>query len=99
MKTNGLPSECHALSISPIPSKVPMIFVPFELVMSSPLHENLFEKSSTQRSAVQMSEPDASETEKERPSKPVDITPQPPDGGLTAWLQVVGAFFLFFNSW
>ncbi|KAJ0414664.1 major facilitator superfamily domain-containing protein [Aspergillus carlsbadensis] len=25
--------------------------------------------------------------------------PPPPDGGSTAWLQVVGAFFLFFNSW
>lgn len=22
-----------------------------------------------------------------------------PDGGITAWLQVIGAFFLFFNSW
>jgi hypothetical protein len=22
-----------------------------------------------------------------------------PDGGLTAWLQVIGAFFLMFNSW
>lgn len=22
-----------------------------------------------------------------------------PNGGLRAWLQVVGAFFLFFNSW
>ncbi|KAF2718850.1 MFS general substrate transporter [Polychaeton citri CBS 116435] len=22
-----------------------------------------------------------------------------PDGGLTAWLQVLGSFFLFFNSW
>ncbi|KAH7138956.1 major facilitator superfamily domain-containing protein [Dendryphion nanum] len=22
-----------------------------------------------------------------------------PDGGVTAWLQVLGAFFLFFNSW
>jgi len=22
-----------------------------------------------------------------------------PDGGLTAWLQVVGCFILFFNSW
>lgn len=22
-----------------------------------------------------------------------------PNGGLKAWLQVVGAFFLFFNSW
>jgi hypothetical protein len=88
------------LSISAIPSKVPTIDVPFELgIMSSPLHENLFEKSSTPPSAVQMSEHDASETEKQQPSKPVDIPSQPPDGGLTAWLQVVGAFFLFFNSW
>lgn len=25
--------------------------------------------------------------------------PPPPNGGLQAWLQVAGAFFLFFNSW
>ena len=23
----------------------------------------------------------------------------PPNGGLNAWLQVLGSFFLFFNSW
>lgn len=23
----------------------------------------------------------------------------PPDGGLTAWLQVLGSYFLFFNTW
>lgn len=23
----------------------------------------------------------------------------PPNGGLTAWLQVLGSFFLFFNCW
>ncbi len=23
----------------------------------------------------------------------------PPNGGLSAWLQVLGSFFLFFNSW
>ena len=23
----------------------------------------------------------------------------PPNGGLTAWLQVAGAFFIFFNTW
>ena len=23
----------------------------------------------------------------------------PPDGGAMAWLQVLGSFFLFFNSW
>ncbi|KAJ5093147.1 hypothetical protein N7456_009008 [Penicillium angulare] len=25
--------------------------------------------------------------------------PPPPNGGVVAWLQVIGAFFLFFNSW
>lgn len=25
--------------------------------------------------------------------------PPPPDGGLKAWIQVLGAHFLFFNSW
>lgn len=28
-----------------------------------------------------------------------NLTAPPPDGGLVAWLQVVGAAFLFFNSW
>jgi len=28
----------------------------------------------------------------------VDIGP-PPDGGYKAWLQVLGSFFLFFDSW
>ncbi len=27
------------------------------------------------------------------------VTTEIPDGGLVAWLQVVGAFFLFLNSW
>jgi hypothetical protein len=41
------------------------------------------------------------------PSSSPEPTPAPappaqspiPNGGLTAWLQVLGAFFLFFNSW
>ncbi|KIM75826.1 hypothetical protein PILCRDRAFT_78516 [Piloderma croceum F 1598] len=35
------------------------------------------------------------------PSITTPITPGSdiPDGGLTAWLQVIGVFFLFFNSW
>ncbi|RAO69471.1 uncharacterized protein BHQ10_005483 [Talaromyces amestolkiae] len=46
-----------------------------------------------------MSKHDTSDTEKQPSSKPVDISSEPPDGGLTAWLQVLGAFLLFFNSW
>jgi hypothetical protein len=40
---------------------------------------------------------DISEAEKQLPEKPDDSSP--PDGGTVAWLQVAGAFFLFFNSW
>lgn len=31
-------------------------------------------------------------------AKPLAEEP-PPNGGLNAWLQVLGSFFLFFNSW
>lgn len=37
------------------------------------------------------------EPSKSRPS--INNAAAIPDGGLTAWLQVLGAFFLFFNSW
>lgn len=43
------------------------------------------------------------------PSLPVELTEAtlekqsdpgpPPNGGWQAWLQVLGSFFLFFNSW
>lgn len=35
-------------------------------------------------------------------NKKAQTVPEPgpaPDGGLTAWLQVLGAFFLNFNTW
>ena len=35
--------------------------------------------------------------EPEQPSQAKDTDP-PPNGGLTAWLQVVGSFMLFFNT-
>jgi len=39
---------------------------------------------------------DAAGVKDEKPTPP---TSEIPNGGLTAWLQVAGAFFLFFNSW
>lgn len=40
---------------------------------------------------------EVSETASSTPEvKPVRIIP---NGGLQAWLQVVGAFFLYFNTW
>lgn len=29
----------------------------------------------------------------------IDDIDLPPNGGFNAWLQVLGSFFLFFNSW
>ncbi|PWY85085.1 MFS general substrate transporter, partial [Aspergillus heteromorphus CBS 117.55] len=46
-------------------------------------------------------ESDMSETEKQsiaQDTLPL-APPPPPNGGTLAWLQVAGAFFLFFNSW
>ncbi|KAJ5569671.1 uncharacterized protein N7459_009101 [Penicillium hispanicum] len=40
---------------------------------------------------------DGSEVEKQ--SEQSATPPPPPNGGVVAWLQVAGAFFLFFNSW
>jgi MFS family permease len=31
--------------------------------------------------------------------KPAGSPPPPPNGGFTAWLQVAGAFMIFFNTW
>ena len=39
------------------------------------------------------------EPELEKQPDPPATPPPPPNGGLTSWLQVAGAFFLFFNSW
>lgn len=33
-----------------------------------------------------------------RPSQPLTPSP-PPNGGLLAWLQVFGSFFLWFSTW
>jgi hypothetical protein len=42
----------------------------------------------------------------EPPTTATDLTTEktsdpgpPPNGGLAAWLQVLGSFFLFFNGW
>jgi len=39
------------------------------------------------------------ETEKPDTEAASPIVALPPDGGLNAWIQVIGAHFLFFNSW
>lgn len=45
----------------------------------------------------QVDSSDSSDVENNGQEKPQ--IPDPPNGGLTAWLQVAGAFLLFFNSW
>ena len=65
--------------------------------MSLPLHQNLVNKPTTP--PIGLGADADADTEKQTASEAADKPPAPPDGGLTAWLQVVGAFFLFFNSW
>lgn len=45
-----------------------------------------------------LAERDESEIENQTPKEPA-TPPPPPNRGLVAWLQVAGAFFLFFNCW
>lgn len=42
-------------------------------------------------------EEDQESTQSPRP--PPKVPDAPPNGGLVAWLQVLGGFFIFFNSW
>lgn len=39
------------------------------------------------------------EVDQQEQSNPLPSTDEIPNGGLVAWLQVGGAFFLLFNSW
>ncbi|KAK5092732.1 hypothetical protein LTR70_005272 [Exophiala xenobiotica] len=39
------------------------------------------------------------ETPSQESQKPAGGLPPPPNGGLTAWLHVLGGFSLFFNTW
>jgi len=43
--------------------------------------------------------PAGDSAESDLPAKPSKYAGQIPNGGVAAWLQVLGGFFLFFNSW
>lgn len=49
-------------------------------------------------SLVPITGPEAYEAQERALEQPI-TPPPPPNGGVVAWLQVAGAFFLFFNSW
>ena len=53
------------------------------------------ETSQQQRDAEAPNEAD----EEKVPEKPQAGPGPPPNGGLTAWLQVLGGWMLFFNTW
>lgn len=60
-------------------------------------------RSATDRRLSSMNEKDTSDGEggilSSASSVNVLLKQGPPDGGLTAWLQVLGAFFMYFNTW
>lgn len=49
-------------------------------------------------SPVPVAGTEAYEAKERTPEQQIAPSP-PPNGGAVAWLQVAGAFFLFFNSW
>ncbi|EED12119.1 monocarboxylate transporter, putative [Talaromyces stipitatus ATCC 10500] len=58
-------------------------------------HNKNFHFDSSASDVEQPSEPKIEQPSSKRPTGP----PPPPNGGLIAWLQVVGGFMLFFNTW
>jgi hypothetical protein len=50
---------------------------------------------SSDRSSTAQIQAEKTQVEPETPSPP----PPPPNGGIKAWMQVLGAFFLNFNTW
>jgi hypothetical protein len=61
-------------------------------------------RSSDEMSSTNVNEKTSDDTEVGLPQqqqKPPAGPPggPPPNGGTTAWLQVLGGFFLFFNTW
>lgn len=62
--------------------------------MSLPLNDphNMAEKGSLEGSG------EITPVEKPEPQPPVPSN-EPPNGGVKAWLQVAGSFFLFLNTW
>lgn len=55
-------------------------------------------EANTNKEAALPSSAMDSESNAVEPPKPTG-PPPPPNGGLTAWLQVAGAFMIFFNTW
>ena len=58
------------------------------------------DNSNSEDTAWASQENDEEEAREELPSVvPKDQNHEIPNGGFKAWLQVLGSFFLFFNSW
>jgi hypothetical protein len=63
-------------------------------------NKNSIDNSNSEETAWTSQEKDEEEAREELPSVvPKDQNHEIPNGGFKAWLQVLGSFFLFFNSW
>lgn len=87
MSTEAVPQQDHrqGLAMSPNEEK------PSSEMSSTtgpPQQEVPYEKTAEAEAGLQQQKPPGGP-----PGGP------PPNGGLTAWLQVLGGFFLFFNTW
>jgi hypothetical protein len=62
--------------------------------------ESIGNSNSSDDTVVASPEKDEEEAREELPSvAPKDPNHDIPNGGFKAWLQVLGSFLLFFNSW
>lgn len=59
--------------------------------------ESLEADETTRQQQDDSEAPSAPDEEKQKP--PVGGPSPPPNGGLQAWLQVLGGWMLFFNTW
>lgn len=56
-------------------------------------------KKAVQQSVVEISDDITIASSRDSHIEKQDESSQPPNGGLLAWLQILGSFFLWFNTW
>lgn len=66
-----------------------------------PGHEKdgIAQEAAADASVVANDSPPTSTSQTSPTTEKASIPAGPPDGGLQAWLHILGSFFLYFNTW
>jgi hypothetical protein len=70
-----------------------------DVELNSPTESHGSANQSIENAAEAHEELDSAKLEKKTTKASVNNISSIPNGGLRAWLQVLGVFFLFFNTW